>query len=522
MNPDWILPVLILLPFLAAPLPLVLGRIHRLGRLTDAGWYIVGAVLTLEAALAAWLAHSVYTSSSIIYQVGGATLSRPDTFAIGIELLADEMAMILVLMIALVALGSLSFARNTDWHTNAFYSGYLLITGGLMGMVLTHDVFNLFVFMEITGIATYALISSNRTGRSAVAALKYLLIGTVGASLYLIGVGYLYMATGTLNMTDLAQVLAGEGFIDDPLYGNPLVRTGFAFIAAGLLIKAAIFPLHTWQPGAYDAAPDDVTTYVAALVSTAGAYALARITFTVFTPAFFAVNPIAAEALIGIASLSIVAGSLLAVSQRKVKRMLAYSSVSQFGIIVAAFGVAAHPAGNPLALVGGVIHLAGHSLMKTGLFLGAGIVAARYGIRRVNEFAGLAQRFPIGAGALAVLGIALVGIPPSIGFIGKWYIAVGSVQSGIWPVAALILFSTMLTLLYVARLLETMYHTPGNHTNGEVAARFQEYETPATSMRTAALVTLIAATMIAIVLGFAGQPLHDLLTPFTTEVFPDG
>lgn len=519
MTPDWILPILIILPFLAAPVPLILGRIHRMGRLSDAGWYIVAAVLTLETILAAWLAHHVYSTGSIVYQVGGTGLSRPDTFATGIELLADEIATVLVILIAAVALSSLTFARNTDWHTNAFYSGYLLITGGLMGMVLTHDIFNLFVFMEITGLATYALISSNRTGESAVAALKYLVIGTVGASLYLIGVGYLYMTTGTLNMTDLSLVLAGEQFIEEPLYDNPLVRTGFAFIATGLLIKSAIFPLHTWQPSAYSAAPDDVTAYVAALISTAGAYVLARITFTVFTPAFFTANPIAAEILIGIAAVSIVAGSLLAASQKSVKRMLAYSSVSQFGIIVAAFGVAAHPAGSPTALVGGIIHLAGHSVMKTGLFLGTGIVAARYGIRHVNEFAGLGQRFPIGAGGLAVLGIALIGIPPSIGFIGKWYVALGAIQSGIWIIAAVILFSTMLTLLYVARILEKMYFTNGSHTNGEVAERFKDQETPATNMRTAALATLVGTAVLAILLGFAGEPIHDLLTPFTAEVF---
>ncbi len=519
MTADWLLPILIVVPFMAAPFPLALGRF---GNGTDVGWSIAAAALALEAVLVGWLAQTVYTGGSIVYQVGGTSLSRPDTFAVGIELLADQVSIILVSLVVAVALGVLTFARHVQDRTNVFYTGYLLLAGGLMGMFLTHDIFNLFVFMEITGLTTYALIATRQDGRSAVVSLKYLLIGTVGASLYLIGVGYLYMATGTLNMSDLALVLAGEQFVSDPLYTNTLVQAGFAFVATGLLIKSAIFPLHTWQPGAYDAAPDDVTAYVAALVSTAGAYVLGRLIFTVFTPAFFQANPIAAELLIGIASASIVAGSLLAASQRRIKRMFAYSSVSQFGIIVAAFGVAAHPAGSSTALVGGIIHLVGHGLLKAGLFLGTGLVTARYGIQHVDQFAGLSQRFPVGASGLAALGIALIGIPPSIGFLGKWYIALGAIESGLWPVAAIILFSTMLTLLYVARLLEKMYFTPADDDNGYDTEH--THSSDAVTMlfpdaRIAALVVLVAAAGLAIALGFMGGPLHELLQPFIAEVY---
>lgn len=502
MTGEWTLPLLIVTPLLGAAVALAAGRV-----VANGGYWVAAAVLTAEALIAGRLVAAVYGGERLVYQVGGAALSRPDGLAIGIELLADAVTVFLLPLIIGVAGIILPCFRAGEHRTTAFYSAYLLLTGGLMGVVLTHDIFNLFVFLEITGLATYALIASGRSEASAVAALKYLIIGTVGASCYLIGVGYLYMATGTLNMTDLAQVLAGDGFIQNVLYTDPLVVTGFAFMATGLMVKAAVFPLHTWQPDAYETAPDDVSAYVAALVSTIGAYALGRLIFTVFTPAFFAATPIAAEIVIGLAAVSVVAGSLLAAMQHRVKRMLAYSSVAQFGMIVAAFGIAAHPAGGATALTGGIIHLTGHGVLKAGLFLAAGVIAARHGARTVQDYAGLAERFPVGAASAAILGLALAGIPPSIGFVGKWYIAVGAVSSGLWPVAAVIVVSTLLTLLYVARLLERVYVTPGDTaTAGAGSDRFP-------------VAMLLGIAVLAVVLGFAGNVLHDLLTPFVAEVY---
>lgn len=502
MTAEWTLPLLIVVPLLGAAVALAAGRITDNG-----GYWVAAAVLTAEAVIAGRLIAAVYSGERIVYQVGGAALSRPEGLAIGIELLADTVSVFLLPLIVGVAGLLLPCAVRAEHRTTAFYSVYLLLTGGLMGVVLTHDIFNLFVFLEITGLATYALVASGRSKVSAVAALKYLMIGTVGASCYLIGVGYLYMVTGTLNMTDLAQVLAGDGFIQHALYTDPLVVTGFAFMATGLMVKAAIFPLHTWQPDAYETAPDDVSAYIAALVSTAGAYALARLMFTVFTPEFFAATPVAAEIVIGLAAISIVAGSLLAAMQHRVKRMLAYSSVAQFGMIVAAFGIAAHPAGGSTALTGGIIHLTGHGVLKAGLFLAASVIAARHGARTIQEYAGMGERFPIGAAGVALLGLALAGMPPSIGFVGKWYIAVGAVSSGLWPVAAVIVLSTVLTLLYIARLLEQVYVTSA------------DIDTADSSGYPVQLAAVLGLAVLAVVLGFAGNVLYDLLAPFVSEVY---
>jgi multicomponent Na+:H+ antiporter subunit D len=387
-----------------------------------------------------------------------------------------------------------------------------------MGISVTGDLFNMFVFLEITGIATYALVAADRSGESAIAALKYLLLGTTGASLFLIGVGYALISTGTLNMVDLSTQLAE---IYTTPGGSRVVLASFGFIAVGLGLKAAIFPLHTWQPDAYTYAPDTVTVFIAALASTVYAYALGRVVLTVFTVDFFDAVPVAQDGLLALASVSILAGSALAAVQSEVKRMFAYSSVAQFGLVVAAFALA-----TPDSVLGGVIHLVGHALMKGGLFAAAAVLAARHGARTVDDYARLGYRSPVVAAAMGVLGFALVGVPPSIGFLGKWYVAVGAVRAEAWPVAAVVFLSTLFTLVYVARLLERLYFAdPGTAPTaaGEAVADGGEGEAvdsrapEAVSVGMVAVVVLTALVVVG--LGFATSGFETLLEPVLTEVF---
>jgi multicomponent Na+:H+ antiporter subunit D len=225
-------------------------------------------------------------------------------------------------------------------------------------------------------------------------------------------------------------------------------------MTAGLAVKVALYPVHTWQPDAYANAPDSVSTLISALVSTVAAYSLARVVFSVFTVEFFAAVPLAQDALFALAAVSVVVGSALAVSQRDVRRMLAYSSVSQFGLVVAGFAVA-----SSTAVVGAIIHLVGHAVMKGGLFATAGIIERKTGARTIEEYAGLTDRAPVAAAAFAVLAFSMVGVPPAVGFVGKWYIVLGAIEVGAWPLVAVLLTSTVLTLAYFARLVESMYFT---------------------------------------------------------------
>ena len=529
---DVLLPLSIAVPIVAATLPLALGLWYD-----DVGWSVAAVTTLGVVGSAVAVALEVYTAGPFDHELGG--FAPP----IGIELVADELSAAVFLLVTLVSAGTLVLSRAIGPRGNAFHSAYLLLTGGLVGVSLTGDLFNLFVFLEIVGLTTYALIAADRSGASAYASLKYLVVGTVGASLYLVGVGYVFLATGTLNMADVSVQI-----VEQASHTDPLIRAGYAFIVAGFALKIALFPVHSWQPDAYQRAPDAVTTVVAALVSTVSAYALIRVSYSVFTVDFLAANDAITTGILVVSGVSIVAGSLLAVMQSDLKRMFAYSSVAQFGMIAAAVGMA-----DETALLGGVVHLIGHGLLKFGLFLGLALLAAGYGARRVEDLSSLARRAPFAAGALAVLGLALVGIPPSVGFLGKWYIALGAVRSagagggvaGIW-IAAVILISTLFTLAYVARVIERLYFAgvdPEDAERGVTADRVDPAGGPGRdaaetvpdgeavadggggdagvpgAVPTAPLAVLVAATLVAIGLGFAGAGFETLLDPYLSEVF---
>jgi multicomponent Na+:H+ antiporter subunit D len=515
---DVVLPLLIAVPILAAVAPLLLS-IYT----SETGWYVAAVATAIELVLAGTVLSAVYGGERLVHAVGG----YPAPY--GIELVGDGLSAPIVALVAVVSFGVVAFAYTGGPRRNSFYSAYLLLVGGLMGVSVTGDLFNMFVFLEITGLATYALVAADRSVRSAVAALKYLLLGTIGASFFIIGVGYAFITTGTLNMVDLSAQLAGT-------YTARPVLASFGFIVIGLGLKAAVFPLHTWQPDAYTYASDTVTTFISALASTVAAYAIGRVIFTVFTLSFFDAVPVARWAVLTFATVSILAGGVLAVIQTEVKRMFAYSSVSQFGLVIAAFALA-----TPDSILGGVVHLVGHGLMKGGLFAAAAILAATHGARTVDDYARLGYRSPVVAGTLAVLGIALVGVPPSIGFLGKYYIAVGAVRAGVWPVALVVFLSTLLTLAYVARLLERLYFASpdaasvpsssepladGGETEKQGAPASPASDGDVGDTRTVRSVSggmvaiVVLAAVVVVALGFGSPWFETLLEPFLGGVFP--
>lgn len=506
---DVFLPLLVAIPIVLSVVPLIAGL-----RYERAGWPIAFVGSITVTAIAGYVAVTIASSGRLIHALG----NYPQPY--GIELVGDELSALVALLIAIVSLAVLLYARTAGPRGNAFYSGYLLLTGGLFGVALTGDMFNLFVFLEITSLVTYALVASDRTsGKAAYAAFKYVFLGTVGASMYLLGVGYLYVATGTLNMRDLQEAIASVG------YGDPIVQAAFGFILVGFAIKVALFPLHTWQPDAYTYAPDSVSAYISALVSTASAYALIRITYGVFTQSFLEANDLIVTAILVVASVSIVVGSLLALMQTEVKRMFAYSSVAQFGMIVAAIGLA-----NETALFGAILHLLGHGLIKAGLFMAAGVLATAYGARTVTDYAGLSRRSPYAVGGMTLAGIALIGLPPSIGFLGKWFMALGAVEAGAWGVAAVIFASTMLTLAYVFRLVEMLYFRSPSaaRTDESAAVEVPDASTDGVAAPDGGSIDRVAVAQVAIVvsigitviaLGFSWELFADYLDPVLGRFF---
>jgi multicomponent Na+:H+ antiporter subunit D len=478
------LPLLVTVPVVAAVVPPVLAR-----RRDGIGWPVAAVGALAHAALVAWVAWRVAAAGPMRLVVGGLPA------ALGIELAADRLSAAFLVLVAVVGLGGLAYTRRGGPRSATGYTLYLLLLAGFTGICVTRDVFNLYVFLEISGLSAYALVALGEGRDAAPAALKYLLVGTVGASLYLLGVGYLYVGTGTLNMgavaTQLTLTTGGAGT------GDRLALAAFGLIGTGLGVKIALFPVHSWKPDAYRAAPAGIAAVLAALASTVAAYALVRLVLSAFTLGFLARAPGLRLALRAAAVASVLAGTLLALRQADVRRMLAYSGVSQFGIALAGLSL-----GTRLGIAGGVVHLLGHAVMKGGAFAAVGVVERGYGARTVDEYAGAADRLPVASAALATLGLGLVGIPPLIGFFGKWYVALSAVRTGAWVVAGVVLASTLLSLAYFARLIQRLYLEDRDGGPTEAAP-----------VGGGMVASVVVAALLALGLGLASAELLDLLLP---------
>jgi len=272
-------------------------------------------------------------------------------------------------------------------------------------------------------------------------------------------------------------------------------------------VKVPLVPVHTWLPGAHSQAPAGISAVVSAVVTAAAATALARVLYAVFTTAFLTTVPLLTNTVLALGAVGLLAGSTLAIRQPTVKRMLAYSTVAQFGLVLIGVALA-----NRAGLSGAILHLAGHAIMKGGLFLCVGLFATHLHAKTPEEYAGLASRAPVASGAFAVLGLAMVGIPPGVGFFGKWYVALGAVRAGAWPVVVAIAASTLLTLAYFARLLEQMYlQMPSGHDqHSEPVAHDGGTRT---SLPRLSLGVVVTAAVLAVVFGLFSGQFVDLLGP---------
>ena len=437
MRDQW--PALIfLVPFLGTFLLPFLARFKWPSACTAAAFFL-------------WI--SVLLSAAVL---GETALSGPLSYAfsgwpppMGIEWRADSLSALMALLMTLSAALSLSVSgasseQEIGSRAAPFFMSVLLAVSGLLGMVLTNDFFNAFVFLEISSIATYALIASGPIRSAPYASFRYLLIGTLGATLYLLGVGYWYAATGTLNMSDfVTRSLSAQD--------NPILMAGFLLIFLGLAIKMGLTPFHSWMPDAYAHASRTAACVIAPIAAKAPIYLLIRISFWAASPEwlehwhFWNLLKI-------LGFLGIVTGSLLAFRQENFRRLLAYSSVSQIGLIVLALGI--HERN---ALFGAILHLVFHAFMKTGLFLFAASVESRFGARTVQELSGLVPRMRISFAVMTTSVFSLIGIPPLAGFFSKWYMLSGALLAGDFWAAAAVVGSGLLSALYFFKLLEQIF-----------------------------------------------------------------
>ena len=433
------------LPILQVVLPLLAAPVCALLRRGTLAWLLALIVSWGALLIAGLLLNQVLTGGILSYAIG----SWPAPW--GIEYRVDPVNAFVLLIVAGTGAVVLIFAKASVEREVAadqqalFYTAYLLCLTGLLGITITGDAFNVFVFLEISSLSSYALISMGKDRRALVAAYQYLIMGTIGATFILIGIGLLYAMTGTLNMEDLARRI--------PLVAETrTVRAAFAFLTVGISLKLALFPLHLWLPNAYTYAPSAVTAFLAATATKVAVYLLLRFLFTIFGAGFSFSLMRLDLILLPLALVGIFSTSLVAIFQSDIKRMLAYSSVGQIGYMILAISLA-----SVTGLAAGIVHLFNHALMKGTLFLALGCVVYRIGSTEIERMAGLGRRMPWTMASFVIGGLSLIGVPLTVGFISKWYLILGALERGWWPVAVLILITSLLAVIYIGRVVEAAY-----------------------------------------------------------------
>jgi len=455
----WPVPAKELLPlFVAVPLGIaflmpLLEKAKNAGKVAD--------VVAFFGALAAWVGGIWIISTGpepLVCWIGN---WKPPEAAIGINLVCDGLTRLLLLVLGMIVFVSIVFSfdymkRFTD--KPRYYGLFFLMLAGMNGVVLTGDIFNMYVFLEVASVASYALVAFGCEREELEASFKYIVQSVVASALILLGIGILYSVTGQLNMAEIARSLQAEG-------ANPAVALAACFFFAGFGLKAGMVPFHAWLPDAHPAAPAPISAMLSGLfIKAVGVYGLCRLFFSVF--GVTGGLPYAGV-LIALGGVSMVVGVLMAVGQWDLKRLLAYHSISQMGYVILGLGVGgwvmAH--GGPrdvaaLAIFGALFHLFNHAAFKSLLFLCSGAFEYATGTRKLKELGGLLKRMPVSAGCLRIAALSISGVPPFNGFWSKLFIVIACVLAKLYFLAAITVVVSFLTLLSFIKVQRYVLHGP--------------------------------------------------------------
>jgi multicomponent Na+:H+ antiporter subunit D len=446
LFPDW---VLTHGPALLVVLPLMIAVLTALSRSEKLAWAATLTTAAVSIFLSAAALQHVFSIGPIDYAMGG---WEPP---LGISYHIDGLNAPILLLISLIAFFCTLYALPSvvaevePKKRPPFYAAFMVSLAGLLGMVTTADAFNVFVFLEVSSISTYVLVAmgSSRDRRALTSAYNYLIMGSIGATFFVIGIGFIYMQTGSLNMIDIAGILQETGAAE-----SRVTQLAFAFIIIGLGLKLAMFPLHMWLPGAYAYAPSFVTAFLAATATKAALYLLLRFVFTVFDPDWSFVATSLKYLIAGLAIIAMVAASLQAIFQKDVRRLLAYSSVAQVGYMLLGIGMA-----TTLGLTAGYLHLINHAMMKGALFLAVGAFWYRFGITQIDDMRGLGRTMPWTMAAFTVAGLSLIGVPGTVGFVSKLTLVRAAAENGWWWAVGVIAVTSILAIIYIGRVIEHAY-----------------------------------------------------------------
>jgi len=364
-----------------------------------------------------------------VYEVGNWSIP------LGINLVLDGLSSLLLLAIGVVSAAATAKAK--------YLSLFLLMVAGMNGVVLSGDIFNLFVFLEIASIASYALVGFGCEHEELEASFKYMVLGSVASMFVLFGVGVVYGNTGSLNMAYISRSIQETGM-------NPGLAFALALFMTGFGLKAALVPFHAWLPDAHPSAPAPISAMLSGvLIKALGVYALIRIIFNVF-----GISVSISWVLITLGVLSMVVGVFLAVGQWDFKRLLAYHSISQMGYVILGIGMGALILSRngdvkwaALAILGGLFHLINHAVFKSLLFLTSGSVEMATGTRQLKQLGGLAEKMPFTRATCAIASASIAGVPPFNGFWSKAIIIFAAAQARFWALAIITIIVSLVTLI---------------------------------------------------------------------------
>jgi multicomponent Na+:H+ antiporter subunit D len=443
------------LPALQVVLPLISAPLAVLLRHRGIAFAIVtaGAWAAFAAAISLWLqVDQLPAGGAIAYHIG----NWPPPW--GIEYRIDRLSSFVLVLVSGTAAVVLPYSRASierelprESHY-LYYAMFGLCLAGLLGITVTGDAFNVFVFLEISSLSTYVLIALGRDRRALAASYRYLIMGTIGATFFVIGIGFLYLLTGTLNIADMAERLRA---VQNP---RP-VLAALAFLTVGISLKLALFPLHQWLPNAYTYAPSAVTAFLAATATKVSVYVLMRFYFGVFGESLVFQRLPLPEVMLGLSLLAMFAANAIALFQDNLKRMFAYSSVGQIGYITLGLSFdSVH------GLAASIVHLFNHGIAKAAIFLLIGCLMLRLGrgngdapAPTFERIAGMARRMPLTCFGIVVAGLSLIGVPGTGGFVSKWYLILAALEKQQYWLAGAIVLSSLLAVAYVWRFVEAAY-----------------------------------------------------------------
>ena len=439
------LPILqVAVPLALAPVCLLIGNRHLVWLLATAG-----GLFTFVCA--AFLMVSVFNQGPLTYYLGG--WEAPWGIALAIDLLSAFILLLVGLVATLTLIWGKASIENEipGEQLSLFYCMFMLAVTGALGIVATGDAFNVFVFLEISSLSSYAMIAMGRDRRALTSSFQYLVMGTIGATFILIAIGLLYMMTGTLNMADLAARLPA-------VRETTTVLAAFAFLTVGVSLKIALLPLHQWLPNAYTYAPSVVSAFLSATSTKVSLYLLIRFFYTVFGADFVFRDHGLQYILMPLSLIAIFAASGIAIFQKDIKRMLAYSSIAQIGYMTLGIALVSQS-----GLAATIITMFNHGLIKGALFLAIGGIFLRTGTSQLAKLGGIGRTMPWTMGAVVIGGCGLIGVPLTAGFVAKWYLIVAVLEGAAWVVASAIVLTSLLTVVYVWRTVEILYFkTPGD------------------------------------------------------------